>query len=72
VVQENARGPLPEVEQFDAYVQEHGTTGRWHPDDHAHFERVLRRNKGDYLLAVSDCTRDLLGYTPEDINNHAE
>jgi hypothetical protein len=37
----------PEVQAYDAYLERHGATGGWHPDDHATFAKVLAAHRCD-------------------------
>lgn len=40
-------GLLPEVEAYDAFLERHGATGGWHPEDHAAFMAILKAHRWD-------------------------
>lgn len=64
-------GLLPEIVEFDAYVEEYGVTGGWHEDDHREFLRHLRHHRGDYSATVLACCGAMLGFERLDIVAHA-
>ena len=64
-------GLLSEVETFDAFHEQHGTTGGWHVDDHTEFERILKACKGDYSHATLLCYDEMIGFKRADIIAHA-
>ncbi|KAL4855686.1 Reticulocyte-binding protein 2 a [Chlorella vulgaris] len=61
-----------EVRALDTFLQRHGPTGGWHPDDHAEFERILRACRGNYAHCTQLCQQELgLLHCPLDIEQHA-
>lgn len=64
-------GLLPEVEEFDDFHEQHGSTGGWHPDDHSEFEGILKACKGDYSHATLMCYDHMIGFKRADIIAHA-
>ncbi|GMH42276.1 hypothetical protein BSKO_10195 [Bryopsis sp. KO-2023] len=67
----NGAGVLPDVLEYDEYVQTHGETKGWHLQDHKEFLRVLKVCKGSYPVAVEMCCEEMIGYTRQDILDHA-
>lgn len=62
----------PEVQECDAFLQRHGPTGGWDPEDHAEFERILKACRGVYSHAVQISCEELgLLHSREDIIRHA-
>lgn len=62
----------PEVQECDAFLQRHGPTGGWEPEDHAEFERILKACRGVYSHAVQISCEELgLLHSREDIIRHA-
>jgi hypothetical protein len=62
---------LVEIVEFDAFAEEYGPTGNWHPDDHMEFLRVLKQHRGDYSATVISCCDSMLGFDRLDIIAHA-
>lgn len=61
-----------EVRALDTFLQRHGPTGAWHPDDHAEFERILRACRGNYAHCNQLCQQELgLLHCLPDIEQHA-
>ncbi|GAB4817555.1 hypothetical protein N2152v2_004601 [Parachlorella kessleri] len=48
-----------EVKECDDFMERHGPTGGWHPDDHAEFERILKACRGIYSHTVQICCEQL-------------
>eukprot|EP00210_Caulerpa_lentillifera_P005653 g5406.t1 len=64
-------GLLPEVLEYDDYLDKHGATGGWQSDDHKEFLRLLTVCKGDYSLTTQLCYKELIGVPKAEIIAHA-
>ncbi|GAX81690.1 hypothetical protein CEUSTIGMA_g9118.t1 [Chlamydomonas eustigma] len=68
-----SRGCLaPEVAAFEEFVLRHGgDSGGWDKEDHEEFVRVVKACAGDYTQAVDICMDRVIGYTRNEVMQHA-
>lgn len=64
------RGLPPEVVEYDDFVEEHGETGSWDPEDHKEFLKLLKACQGDYGQTLVLGVDQLYGHSRVDILRH--
>lgn len=47
--------------EYDAFDEEYGAHGNWHPDDHREFVRLLRMHRGDHAATIRACCENAIG-----------
>ncbi|GAQ92290.1 hypothetical protein KFL_009680020 [Klebsormidium nitens] len=63
-------GLLPEVEEYEEFVERTGLMGGWDPVDHKRFLRILAEHGGDYSLSVQPAVAELLLFDRKEIIAH--
>lgn len=61
----------PDVQAHDDFLELHGPTGGWHPDDHAAWVRILALSRRDYTVAVEVACQEMAGVRREEVVRHA-
>lgn len=57
--------------EFEEFLEKHGETGGWHPDDHAEFVNILKACGGDYTHTVKLILENGIGYSQRDVILHS-